>query len=554
MGLSSVCLLKWLCCFVILFSLAVDRAAYGQEASHTQDTRLIAQSGTGSTGTEEEAEEDPVRRVLRERVDEYGQTVGIVAGIIRGINRHAYAYGTLNRGTIRRVSAMTVFEIGQLSSLYTSAMLSLLVQRGDVNLTDRVSAFLPETVNVPTTRAGRPILIEHLATHTSGLPRLPDNLVSDDPDDPLKGYSADLMYEFLDRYAEAQRGRRGTFYDNGEPETGDREGDDPADSGSEGAGPAEREDRYETADPFELEGRYAYSDLGMGLLGHVLARASGTSYDALVRELLGNPIKLANTANAPTQSMGTYLATGHDDARRPVPAWSDTALVGGTGLRSNLLDMMTLVSANMGIIYALPEDFTEDDSTRYHASFDSLIVARDPTDEEGVRTALGWKVRQDERGRTIHYLTGRTNGFYAFAAFLKAWRKGVVVLSNSSVSVEDIGFHLLSARNPLAPPPSKTVRLSEADYERCIGTYAFSPDFTVDITYSNGKLYGQPPGQPRSELVLESTGDFYLEVEDARITFVRDESGNVDYFLFLQDGRTHRAMRIEVADLQDAVD
>ena len=511
MHISTSRFFTWLCCFGILFSLAVEGPV-----AQAQDARAIAQSSAGSPGAEEE-EEDPVRRVLRERVDEYGQSVGIVAGIIRGINRYPYAYGTLNRGTIRRVSSMTVFEIGQLSSLYTTAMLSLMAQRGDVDLTDRVSAYLPDSVTVPTTPFGRPILIEHLATHTSGLPRMPDNLVSDDPDDPLKGYSVDLMYEFLGRYAETQRNGLESL------ETGSR---------------------YETEDPFDLEGRYAYSDLGMGLLGHVLERAAGASYDELIRELLGDPIKLANTANAPTQSMGTYMANGHDDARRPVPAWSDTALVGGTGLRSNLLDMMTLVSANMGIIYALPEDFTEDDSTRYHASFDSLIVARDSTDVAGVRTALGWKVRQDDRGRNIHWLTGRTNGFYAFAAFIKAWRKGVVVLSNSSADIEDIGFHLLSARNPLAPPPKRTARMSEAAYEACIGTYAFSPEFTVDITYSEGKLYGQPPGQPRSELVLESSGDFYLEVEDARITFVPDDSGIVDHFLFLQDGKTHRAERV----------
>lgn len=517
MRISSNCFLTWLCYSGILILTAASMTAfsqgtaYGQDASHVQGTRGSVSDNMGSPAAEVAEEEDPVQRVLRERVDEYGRTVGVVAGIIRGINRYVYAYGTLNRGTIRRVSGMTVFEIGQLSSLYTTAMLSLMVQRGDLNLADEVSAYLPESVTVPATPAGNPILIKHLATHTSGLPRLPDNLASDDPNDPLKGYSVELMYAFLDRHAEAQR-----------------------DKTAEG---------YESNDP-EGEESYAYSDLGMGLLGHVLERAADASYDALIRKLLGNPLKLANTATTPTPSMRTYLATGHDAGRRPVPAWSDTTFAGGTALRSNLQDMMTLVSASMGIIYALPANFTADDLTRYHASFDSLIVARKPADEEGVRTALGWKVRQDARGRDIHWLSGRTNGFYAFAAFLKEWRKGVVVLSNSSASVEDIGFHLLSARNPLAPPPKKTVHLTEAAYEACTGTYAFSPEFTVDITYSDGKLFGQPPGQPRSELVLESSGDFYLEEEDARITFVPDEEGNVDHFLFLQDGQTHRAERL----------
>lgn len=579
MRLSSNYSITWLCSFSILVLLAASTVtispwtAHGQESAHAQGTRGNVTGSAGSPGAEEAEEEDPVQRVLRERVDEYGQTVGVVAGIIRGINRYVYAHGTLNRGTIRRVSGMTVFEIGQLSSLYTTAMLSLMVQRGDVNLTDEVSAYLPETVTVPTTRAGNPILIEHLATHTSGLPRLPDNLVSEEPNDPLKGYSVELMHAFLGRYAEAQRDGPGFLFDfegpDGEGLDGegplnrdgvDTVGEDPLARGgadrsdSQGRnvsedrnnveGPFGTEDRLGTEGSFGEEDRYVYSDLGMGLLGHVLEQAAGENYDQLIRVLLGDPLKLANTANKPTPSMRTYLATGHDEARRPVPAWSDTTLGGGTGLRSNLLDMMTLVSASMGIIYALPEDFTEDDSTRYHASFDSLIVARNPADEEDVRTALGWKVRQDERGRDIHWLTGRTNGFYAFAAFLKEWRKGVVVLSNSSASIEDIGFHLLSARNPLAPPPRQVVQMTEDTYVACTGTYAFTPEFTVEITYSDGKLYGQPPGQPRSELVLESSGDFYLEEEDARITFVPDEEGKVDHFLFLQDGQTHRAERV----------
>lgn len=501
----------WLCVLGCLFSLAGSAPAQAQF------------SGGNNHGIEENSgaeagpEEDPVLRVIRERVDEYGQAVGIVAGIIRGINRYVYAYGTLNRGTIRRVSGMTVFEIGQLSSLYTTAMLSLLVQRGDVELTDPVSAYLPETINIPITPSGRPILIEDLATHSSGLPRLPDNLVSNDPNDPLKGYSIELMYSFLSEYANAQR---------------------------EWFEPSSSFENQSKDDSLKVEGIYEYSDLGMGLLGHLLEQAVGVSYDDLIEELLSGPIKLANTASVPTLAMKTYAATGHDDHGRPLSSWSDKTLLGGTGIRSNLLDMMTLVSANMSIIYALPEEFTEDDSTSYYTSFEDLIMPRKPTGELGIETALGWKVRKDERNREIHWLTGQTNGFYAFAAFLKDWKKGVVVLSNSSVNLDDIGFHLLSPRNPLRPLPPNEYRMTSTEYEACTGTYEFSSEFSVVITYSDGKLYGQAADLPKSELILEESGDFYLDEEDARITFIPDDIGDVSHFLFLQKGKIHRANKV----------
>ena len=293
MRFSSTFSITWLCSFGLLFSLVgstvtgAPRAVYAQDAAYAQGTRGNVTGSAGSSGAEEVEEEDPVQRVLRERVDEYGQTVGVVAGIIRGINRYVYAHGTLNRGTIRRVSGMTVFEIGQLSSLYTTAMLSLMVQRGDVNLTDEVSAYLPESVTVPTTRAGHPILIEHLATHTSGLPRLPDNLVSSALDDPLKGYSVELMYAFLERYAESQREGHKFPFDFEDPENRIADGEGPLDRDgvdTAGEGPLARggEDRSDTPgrnvpenrDGMEgvigAEDRYVYSDLGMGLLGHVL--------------------------------------------------------------------------------------------------------------------------------------------------------------------------------------------------------------------------------------------------------------------------------------------
>ena len=444
----------------------------------------------------EEPVEDPIVTILRQRVDAYRQTVGIVVGEIRGTRRTVYARGTLNRATIRKATGMKVFEIGPLSSLYTSALLGLMVKDGEVSLSDPVSKFLPDSVKIPE-YSGQPIRLEHLATHTSGLPRLPNNVISADLNNPLDGYSVDLLYQFLSTY----------------PLT------------------------------YDVGTTYEYSEVGMGLLGHVLAWQAGKSYDALIQEYISTPLKLANTGSTPTISMKTLMATGHDRTRRPITAWSDTTLVGGNGVRSNILDMMAFISANMGIIYVMPE-YTEEDSIKFQAAFEEVIRPRYAASRPGVETALGWRARKGARDRYTHWLSGRTGGFYSFVGFNKLSRRGVIVLSNSSVSIDDIGFHILTPGYPLASPPKLTSTADPQTFQAYTGTYEFSPGLTVDIMTTDGKLYGQPPGQMRSELFPESNRNFFLQQENAQITFVKDAAGNITHLLFLKNGQTREARKI----------
>ena len=49
-----------------------------------------------------------------------------------------------------------------------------MVEKGGLRLNNPVETFLSDRVKVPTYR-GKKITLKHLATHTSGLPRLPDN-------------------------------------------------------------------------------------------------------------------------------------------------------------------------------------------------------------------------------------------------------------------------------------------------------------------------------------------------------------------------------------------
>src|SRR5256885_10692939 len=106
-------------------------------------------------------------------------------------------------------------------------------------------------------RKGRKITLADLATHTSGLPRLPSNIHPKDEGNPYADYSVQQMYDFLSGY-QLER-----------------------DIGSE----------------------YEYSNLGFGLLGHVLSRHARESYEALVRSRICDPLGMASTRIALTPDM-----------------------------------------------------------------------------------------------------------------------------------------------------------------------------------------------------------------------------------------------------------
>jgi len=97
-----------------------------------------------------------IRKILVERVDEFHQSVGIVAGMIGPSGRKLVSYGALEKGDSRVLDGDTVFEIGSVTKVFTSLLLADMVERGEVALGDPVSKYLPAGVKVPQ-RNGRQI-------------------------------------------------------------------------------------------------------------------------------------------------------------------------------------------------------------------------------------------------------------------------------------------------------------------------------------------------------------------------------------------------------------
>jgi len=71
-----------------------------------------------------------------------------------------------------------------------------MIERGEMELDDPVARYLPKLVRMPT-RNGRNITLFHLVTHTSGLPRNPENLDPKRADNPLAEYTTEKLYAYL---------------------------------------------------------------------------------------------------------------------------------------------------------------------------------------------------------------------------------------------------------------------------------------------------------------------------------------------------------------------
>jgi serine-type D-Ala-D-Ala carboxypeptidase/endopeptidase len=344
--------------------------------------------------------EAEVREILGRRVDDDRQSIGIVVGMLSPAGRRVISYGALEKGDPRPLDGGTVFEIGSITKVFTALLLADMVERGEVALSDPVATCLPAQVTVPQ-RNEQQITLHDLATHTSGLPRLPSNLKPKDLSNPYADYTAEQLYEFLSTYALTR----------------------------------------------DVGSQVEYSNLGFGLLGHALEQRVGMDYESLVRTRIADRLGMSSTGIALSPDTKARLASGHNGKLERVGPWDMTTLAGAGALRSSANDMLTFLAANLGYAESpLTPAMTTMLKTR-------RLAGRD--------IAIGWQtVTLDgiftRDGHHVVWHDGGTPGYRAFLGFDPKARTGVVVLANAfSTGIDDLGLHLLDARFPLNQPTDK---------------------------------------------------------------------------------------------------
>ncbi len=333
--------------------------------------------------------DEDIKQVLRTRIAAR-KAVGLVVGIVDKSGGRILSIGRLDQKGPVSPNENTVYEIGSITKIFTSLLLTEMIQKSEVGLEDPVQKYLPKSVHMPT-HNGKEIRLVDLATHTSGLPGMPSNSRPKNKKNPYADYTVQDMYAFLNKYEL-------------------------------------------TRDPGE---KYEYSNFGAALLGHVLARRAKMDYPKLLRKRVLEPLRMNDTDIALTPGMAERLAPPHNESLRPGTNWSLPAFEAAGALHSTAHDLLLFLSAELG--------YTR--SPLGAAMRFQTNVVRRPADARN-EVALGWHI-QNIFGDPILWHNGGTGGYHAFVGFSPTRGIGVVVLNNSPNDIDDIGFHVLDSRYPV---------------------------------------------------------------------------------------------------------
>lgn len=452
----------------------------------------LAVAGIGPLSAQSPAplSDTDVKHILVDRIDRDRQGIGIVVGLVGPTGRHVIAYGALDKGDIRPLNGDTIFEIGSVTKVFTSLLLADMAARGEVALSDPISKYLPPDVTAPM-RNNQSITLTDLATHTSGLPRLPTNFTPKDPANPYADFSVPQLYQFLSTYTLSR----------------------------------------------DIGSQYEYSNLGGGLLGHLLARRADMSYEALVRTRITEPLRMTSTTITLSPDQRARLAVGHNAQLDRVANWDLPTLAGAGALRSSANDMLTFIEANLGLV-----------TSPLKSVMAAMLTARRPTGAPGLDIALGWHILT-RNGHDLVWHNGGTGGYRSFVGYDATARLGVVVLSNTSTTagVDDIGLHLLDPRTPLIPPAKAhtEVAVNPKLFDGYVGRYELAPNFILTISRDGDRLFLQATNQPRFELFAEGDKEYFLKVVEASVTFVTDDTGRATALVLHQNGANVTGKRVD---------
>jgi CubicO group peptidase (beta-lactamase class C family) len=335
---------------------------------------------------------NPLQTRLDKKVDSLvtpfmrkGNTVGLSIGVLENGQMHIYSYGETAKDNQLVPDGNTLFEIGSITKTFTATLLAYFVQQGKLDLDDPVNKYLPDSI-ANLRYNGKPITLRSLANHSSGLPRLPGNFnVQSDPVNPYSSYDDEQLFSFLAHFTPTR----------------------------------------------EPGAQYEYSNLAMGLLGVILERISGKSYETLLKEIIWQPLHMNNTTITLTKTDSAKFSLGYNLSLDPVHSWEFQSLAGAGAIRSCINDLLLYAKAQAG----------KDSSVLSKA----IQRTHELTFESGQhKIGLGWHIF-NQKGKNYIAHDGQTGGYCSSIIIETVSGRAVVILTNAAVGPGNISFDLIQS-------------------------------------------------------------------------------------------------------------
>ena len=380
----------------------------------------------------------------------------------------------------------TKFRIGSVSKQFTAAAILKLQENGLLNVNDKLSKFIPDFPR------GDEVTIHQLLTHTSGIHSYTSR--PDFIDNVTKTVSPDTLVNLI------------------------------------------KKDPYDFSPGEQL----LYNNSGYFLLGYIISKVSGKSYDAYLKESFFDPLQMNNSGVH-------YAAIKLENEAKGYSKNNNTYDVA--------LDWDMSWAGGAGALYSTLEDLLKWNQALYNGKVlnqKSLDAALTPVvlkngEEPSMRYGYGLGFAK-YRGEEIISHGGGLNGFVTQLAYYPKEKLSVVMFSNTDEP--DVNFDAnkvaeaflwdkLDKQTSFAQSSVKPQNL-----QLFTGRYEILNAGVLTISTENDKLYAQLSGQSKFEIFPMSENEFFWKVADAKIKFISNEKGEMIQGVLSQNGQELKAKKL----------
>jgi D-alanyl-D-alanine-carboxypeptidase/D-alanyl-D-alanine-endopeptidase len=350
-------------------------------ANMSRFLNLLCLLGLYNNSCAQKAGDDSLRSFVQTKADAAilkEKVPGILVLYGKGKEENLYTTGFADPDKKLVFDKNTFFEIGSITKTFTAYVLMSVLRDHAIEDSSSIISFLPKEVQQNKFLDSTNFL--QLMNHTSGLPRLPENMELKENDlQPYQHYNSKKLFDYL---ATVKPG---------------------------------------------ATGKYQYSNLAAGLAGVLAERISGKTYAALLDQYIFLPFKIVDQNN--TLEKSANKSQGYIDKEIKAEYWNMDVLAPAGALKCTGAEMIKYLQAMIEPI-----------DSRSGVIIDSLTTT---TLRLSPNTAVGrgWHSISMKGRPTVYWHNGGTYGFSTYAAFTKHTGHWVMVVTNhfnKNNSVSDI--------------------------------------------------------------------------------------------------------------------